>query len=94
MFFLQTLNIEWGQIDPKDNRRVKCMMHVNLYKIRNWGTLGMVPDSFCPINLEEEMISQKDAVIQKYGVCSMLQSLRMCFEWICAVFWIHSCLAF
>jgi len=21
--FLQMLNIEWGQIDPKDNRRVK-----------------------------------------------------------------------
>jgi len=42
------------------------MMHVNLYKIRNWGTLGMVPDSFCPINLEEEMISQKDAVIQTF----------------------------
>jgi len=21
--FLQTLNIEWGQIDPKDKRRVK-----------------------------------------------------------------------
>jgi len=24
--FLQTLNIEWGQIDPKDNRRVKTKM--------------------------------------------------------------------
>jgi len=22
--FLQTLNIEWGQIDPKDNRKVNC----------------------------------------------------------------------
>jgi len=22
--FLQTLNIEWGQIDPKDKRRVNC----------------------------------------------------------------------
>ena len=21
--YLETLNIEWGQIDPKDNRRVK-----------------------------------------------------------------------
>jgi len=23
--FLQTLNIEWGQIDPKDNRRIKVI---------------------------------------------------------------------
>jgi len=23
IIFLETLNIEWGQIDPKDNRRVK-----------------------------------------------------------------------
>jgi len=25
--FLQTLNIEWGQIDPKDNRRI----NVNIF---------------------------------------------------------------
>jgi len=24
IIFLETLNIEWGQIDPKGNRRVKC----------------------------------------------------------------------
>ena len=23
IIYLETLNIEWGQIDPKDNRRVK-----------------------------------------------------------------------
>ena len=23
MIYLETLNIEWGKIDPKDNRRVK-----------------------------------------------------------------------
>jgi len=25
IMFLQTLNIEWGQIDPKDNRRVNVL---------------------------------------------------------------------
>jgi len=30
--FLQTLNIEWGQIDPKDNRRVKHLIFKHLFK--------------------------------------------------------------
>jgi len=28
--FLQTLNIEWGQIDPKDNRRVTTCHHQSI----------------------------------------------------------------
>jgi len=37
--FLQMLNIEWGQIDPKDNRRVNVFFsfpgNVNLFYIYN-----------------------------------------------------------
>jgi len=34
--FLQTLNIEWGQIDPKDNRRVKkCSINLNELFFKN-----------------------------------------------------------
>jgi len=32
IIFLETLNIEWGQIDPKSNRRVK--KHINYFKLR------------------------------------------------------------
>jgi len=30
--FLQTLNIEWGQIDPKDNRRVNSFFYFHTLK--------------------------------------------------------------
>ena len=38
--YLETLNTEWGQINPKDNRRVKflvamCPQHINLCPTRN-----------------------------------------------------------
>jgi len=31
IIFLETLNIEWGQIDPKGHRRVKHMMSLTLH---------------------------------------------------------------
>jgi len=44
--FLQTLNIEWGQIDPKDKRRVKfpgwsvCWLssytHTHTHTVLSW----------------------------------------------------------
>ena len=27
IIYLETLNIEWGQMDPKDNRRANIMCH-------------------------------------------------------------------
>jgi len=34
--FLQTLNIEWGQIDPNDNRRVKQQNMKEISKKDKW----------------------------------------------------------
>jgi len=34
--FLQTLNIEWGQIDPKDKRRVNILFWLTLVLGKPW----------------------------------------------------------
>jgi len=33
IIFLETLNIEWGQIDPKGNRRVKNVKFIAVWKV-------------------------------------------------------------
>jgi len=34
--YLQTLNLEWGQIDPKGNRRVKMLQHLTIWNLFRW----------------------------------------------------------
>jgi len=36
MMYLQTLNLEWGQIDPKGNRRVKMLQHLTIWNLFRW----------------------------------------------------------
>jgi len=40
IIFLETLNIEWGQIDPKGNRRVKTVNKKNITTYTNSGFIA------------------------------------------------------
>jgi len=63
-----TLNIEWGQIDPKGNRRVKHIHNKYYLDMRQYLLVGSIPCWFC--SQTRCVFTSREESTFSYQVCS------------------------